>query len=75
MRNGFKVDVDITYSVSVYVEAENEEEAKSLAEEKVCKCPSAWLKNYGAIANVEAYDVDKDISSFIYEQLYNPMRL
>lgn len=67
MRNGFKVDVDITYSVSVYVEAENEEEAKSLAEEKLGKCPYAWLKEYGAIANIEAYDVDKDISSFIYE--------
>lgn len=65
MKKGFKVEVDITYSVSLYIEANDKEEARVLAEDKVGKDPRYWVQS-GAIANINAYDVDEDISSWIY---------
>ena len=60
MKKTFQVYVDITYSVSVNIEAETEEEAMSMAEEKVGKDPRYWTQS-GAIANISAYDVDGDM--------------
>lgn len=51
------VYVDITYSVSVSVKAEDEEQVMNLAEEKIVREPLFWVKQ-GAIANVSAYDYD-----------------
>lgn len=65
MKKGFKVEVDITYSVSLYVEATDREEARALAEDKVGKDPRYWIQS-GAIANINAYDVNEDISDLIY---------
>lgn len=61
MKKAYYVDVDVTYSVRTYIEAESEEEAKSLAEERVGKDPLYWIRSNGAVANIEAYDVDDDI--------------
>lgn len=51
------VYVDITYSVSVSVKAEDEEQVMNLAEEKIVREP-LFLVKQGAIANVSAYDYD-----------------
>lgn len=51
------VYVDITYSVSVRVNAEKEEDVMGLAEERVGRDPYFWIRN-GAIANISAYDYD-----------------
>lgn len=59
MKKGYNVEVDITYSVSVFVEAENEYEAKELAEEKVGKDVRYWTQS-GVIANINAYDVNEE---------------
>lgn len=61
MKNGFKVEVNITYSVSLYVEATDREEAIALAKDEVGKDPRYWIQS-GAIANINA----EDISDFIY---------
>lgn len=65
MKKGFKVEVDITYSVSLYVEATDREEARALAEDKVGKDPRYWIQS-GGIANINAYDVDEDIGDLVY---------
>lgn len=56
MKKVYKVEADVTYSVSVYIEAENEDEASALAEEKIGKDPLYYVQS-GAIANINAYDV------------------
>ena len=60
MKKAFQVEVDVTYSVSLYIEAENESEAKAIAEDRVGRDPRYWTQS-GAIANINAYDVSDDV--------------
>ncbi len=54
----YRVFVDITYSVSIDVEAENDAQAQEYAEEKVGNDPLFWTRR-GAIADIHAYDFDE----------------
>jgi hypothetical protein len=53
----YRVFVDVTYSVSIDVEAESDDQAQEYAEEKVGNDPYFWIKR-GAIADIHAYDYD-----------------
>lgn len=57
MKKEYRVDVDITCSAVLFVDAENEELAKQLVKEKIMKEQSFWL-NKAAVIDVEVTDVD-----------------
>lgn len=54
--NKFEVEIDLTYSVSVCVEADNEEEARRIAEDKIGRDP-LYYASKGAIANISPYNI------------------
>jgi hypothetical protein len=45
MKKKYEVQVDITFGVSVYIEAESEEQAMRFAESKVSDDPMFYIKN------------------------------
>lgn len=55
----YRVFVDITYSVSIDIEADSDAQAQDLAEEKVGNDPLFWTRTGGAIADIHAYDFDE----------------
>lgn len=63
MAKTYEVDIDITMSCRVYVEAENEEEAKKLAKEKVNNDPYYYARSssacYVGSDVVDVYFVDE----------------
>lgn len=60
MKKKFNVSVDVTYSVEVCVEAENEEQAKQEAKERIGKEPVFWIRQ-GAIAGIHPYEVEEEL--------------
>lgn len=57
----FAVNVDITMSKTIYVEAENENEAIELANEKVNNDPYEAIRNADAYVDhyvVDTYEID-----------------
>lgn len=59
MKN-YCVDVDITISKRIYVDAENEEEAKKIVDEKVKKYPHYYYTKADAYVSHEITDVCED---------------
>lgn len=59
MKN-YVVDVDITVSKRIYVNASNEEEAKRKANEFFEKDPYYYAKNLDAVVGHKIIDVNED---------------
>ena len=59
MKKEYRVDVDITCSTIVFLEAETEDEAKRLAKEKIMREQGYWLGK-GTVVDVNITDVEPE---------------
>lgn len=57
MKKQYRVSVDITMSKDIYVDAENEEEAKKKAEKDVEKNPYYYAGSADSFVNCEVTDI------------------
>lgn len=60
MGKKFFIDVDITMSKRIYVDAENEEDARKIANESVKKEAFYYARHADAYVSHEITDVDED---------------
>lgn len=59
MKKEYRVDVDITCSAVMFVDAENEEQAKEMVKEKIMKEQNFWLSK-ASVIDVDVTDVDTE---------------